>query len=201
MKLDEYASYDGLGLGELVAKGDVTPTELARTAAAAIKAVNGETKAVIETYEDRIDGLDEEYARAWPVPRRAVPDEGRVRPRAGPAHRVRLAAVPGHDGHHEHLLHRSAQGGGRQHPRPHGGARILDVGDDRERDVRQHVEPVEEGLFGGRLVGWRAVGGHERHGADRARLGHRRLDPHSRELVRRRRPQAVARARLDRAGR
>jgi amidase len=59
MKLDEYASYDGLGLGELVAKGEVTPKELARTAAAAIKAVNGETRAVIETYEDRIDGLDE----------------------------------------------------------------------------------------------------------------------------------------------
>ena len=42
MNLDEYASYDGLGLGELVAKGEVTPKELARTAAAAIEAVNRE---------------------------------------------------------------------------------------------------------------------------------------------------------------
>ena len=71
MKLDEYASYDGLGLGELVAKGDVTPSELARTAAAAIKAVNGETKAVIETYEDRIEGLDEESLGHGPF--RGVP--------------------------------------------------------------------------------------------------------------------------------
>jgi amidase len=59
MKLDEYASYDGLGLGALVAKGEVSPKELAQTAAAAIEAANGEVKAVIETYADRIDGLDE----------------------------------------------------------------------------------------------------------------------------------------------
>ncbi len=49
MKLDEYAAYDGLGLGELVAKGEVSPKELARTAASAIETANGEVKAVIET--------------------------------------------------------------------------------------------------------------------------------------------------------
>jgi len=71
MKLDEYASYDGLGLGELVAKGEVTPKELARTAAAAIEAANGEVKAVIETYDDCIDGLDESTLGAGPF--RGVP--------------------------------------------------------------------------------------------------------------------------------
>jgi amidase len=71
MKLDEYASYDGLGLGELVARGDVTPRELAQTAAAAIAAINGELKAVIETYADRIEALDESTLGAGPF--RGVP--------------------------------------------------------------------------------------------------------------------------------
>jgi len=71
MKLDEYASYDGLGLGELVAKGEVTPKELARTAASAIETMNGEIKAVIETYADRIDDLDESSLGAGPF--RGVP--------------------------------------------------------------------------------------------------------------------------------
>ncbi|MBN9259494.1 MAG: amidase, partial [Hyphomicrobium sp.] len=71
MKLDEYASYDGLGLGELVAKGEVSPKELARTAASAIEAANGEIKAVIETYDDRIDALDESTLGAGPF--RGVP--------------------------------------------------------------------------------------------------------------------------------
>src|SRR5215208_5705685 len=59
MKLDEYAAYDALGLAALVANGDVTPTELAKAAAAAIAAVNPSLNAVIETYADRIDDLDE----------------------------------------------------------------------------------------------------------------------------------------------
>lgn len=59
MKLAEYAKYDALGLAALVAKGDVSAKELAQTAARAIEAVNGEVKAVIETYPDRIADLDE----------------------------------------------------------------------------------------------------------------------------------------------
>jgi len=55
----EYASFDGLGLAELVARGDVTPSELARLAAAAIKAADGTVNAVVETYPDRINDLDE----------------------------------------------------------------------------------------------------------------------------------------------
>lgn len=59
MKLAEYASYDGLGLAELVAKGEVSPTELAQTALKGIEAIDHRLKAVVETYEDRISDLDE----------------------------------------------------------------------------------------------------------------------------------------------
>ncbi len=59
MNLKEYASYDGLGLAGLVAKGEVSPTELAAAAAAAIDAVDGKVKSVVEVYEDRTTGLDE----------------------------------------------------------------------------------------------------------------------------------------------
>lgn len=59
MKLAEYARYDALGLAELVARRQVTPRELARAAAAAVEAVNPAVNAVVETYPDRIDDLDE----------------------------------------------------------------------------------------------------------------------------------------------
>ena len=59
MKLSEYASYDALGLAELVAKKQVTPKELALTAAKAIALAKPVVGAVCETYPDRIEGLDE----------------------------------------------------------------------------------------------------------------------------------------------
>ena len=59
MKLDEYARYDALGLAALVRDKQVTPKELALTAARAIDALNGELNAVVETYPDRIFALDE----------------------------------------------------------------------------------------------------------------------------------------------
>ena len=59
MRLDEYASYDGLGLAELVSKGDVSPGELARLARDAISALDDRVKAVVEVYDDRTAGLDE----------------------------------------------------------------------------------------------------------------------------------------------
>lgn len=59
MNLDEYTRHDALGLAELVAKGDVTPRELAALAAEAIAAINPVVNAVVETYPDRIDDLDE----------------------------------------------------------------------------------------------------------------------------------------------
>ena len=71
MKLDEYARHDGLGLAQLVASGQVSATELAQTAARAVAAVNGELGAVVETYADRIDALDERTLGGGPF--RGVP--------------------------------------------------------------------------------------------------------------------------------
>lgn len=59
MNISEYAPYDGLGLAELVAKREVSPKELAQTAAQSIAAANPTLNAVVETYPDRIDKLDE----------------------------------------------------------------------------------------------------------------------------------------------
>jgi amidase len=71
MNLAEYASYDALGLAELVVRREVTPRELAALAARAIQALDGELKSVVETYPDRIEGLDE--ASLGPGPFRGVP--------------------------------------------------------------------------------------------------------------------------------
>ena len=59
MNLAEYCKYDGLGLAELVAKRQVSPKELAATALKAIEVANPTVNAVVETYPDRIGGLDE----------------------------------------------------------------------------------------------------------------------------------------------
>jgi len=59
MNLAEYASYDALGLAELVAKKQVSPKELAKTALAAKEKIDPILKSVVEIYPDRIDGLDE----------------------------------------------------------------------------------------------------------------------------------------------
>lgn len=71
MKLGEYAKYDALGLAELVARKEVTPKELAQTAAKAIETSNPVLNAVVETYPDRIEGLDE--ATLGKGPFRGVP--------------------------------------------------------------------------------------------------------------------------------
>jgi Asp-tRNA(Asn)/Glu-tRNA(Gln) amidotransferase A subunit family amidase len=67
----EYAGYDALGLAELVANKQVTPKELAYTAAAAIASMNPAVNAVVETYPDRIDDLDEKTLGTGPF--RGVP--------------------------------------------------------------------------------------------------------------------------------
>src|ERR1043166_3957992 len=71
MNLADYSKYDALGLAELVSKRHVSPKELAETVAAAIDAVNPHLNAVVETYPDRIDGLDE--ATLGDGPFRGVP--------------------------------------------------------------------------------------------------------------------------------
>ncbi len=59
MRLDEYALQDGLGLADLVRRGEVSPGELANLAVAAIDLVDDRVKAVIEIYPDRTQDLDE----------------------------------------------------------------------------------------------------------------------------------------------
>ena len=71
MNLTEYARYDALGLAQLVADGELTPTELARLAAQAIEVANPEVNAVVETYPDRIESLDERALGSGPF--RGVP--------------------------------------------------------------------------------------------------------------------------------
>jgi amidase len=57
--LHEYGRYDAVGLAELIATKEVSPSELAGTAARAIEAINPTVNAVVETYPDRIEDLDE----------------------------------------------------------------------------------------------------------------------------------------------
>ena len=48
MQVEEYLSLDGLGLAELVEKGEVSPTELLDAAAAQIESTNDEINAVTD---------------------------------------------------------------------------------------------------------------------------------------------------------
>ena len=55
MNLAEYASYDGLGLADLVRRKEVTPRELCHLALQAIEKLNPQLNAVIETFPVRAD--------------------------------------------------------------------------------------------------------------------------------------------------
>jgi len=55
MNLTEYAHYDGLGLAEIIRKGDLTPTEAAELFITAVEKVNPQINSVIEVYEDALD--------------------------------------------------------------------------------------------------------------------------------------------------
>jgi amidase len=59
MDLAEYAQYDGLGLAQLVRRREVTTKELARLFLAAVEKVNPKINAVIETYSERVETLDD----------------------------------------------------------------------------------------------------------------------------------------------
>ncbi len=71
MKLHEYAGQDATGLAALIRRREVTPAEVANLANEAIALANPKINAVIETYDDRIDGLDE--ASLGDGPFRGVP--------------------------------------------------------------------------------------------------------------------------------
>jgi len=59
MTLSEYAALDAVGLADAIARRQLSAKEAALTAARAIDAVNPRLNAVVETYADRIDDLDE----------------------------------------------------------------------------------------------------------------------------------------------
>lgn len=71
MNLAEYATYDGLGLANLVRRREVSPSELAETAAAAIARTDPAINAVVELYGDRIENCDEATLGSGPF--RGVP--------------------------------------------------------------------------------------------------------------------------------
>jgi amidase len=71
MNLSEYAGHDALGIADLIATRQVSAREVAKLAQSAIAAINPQVNAVVETYDDRIDGLDE--ARLGGGPFRGVP--------------------------------------------------------------------------------------------------------------------------------
>ena len=71
MNLAEYASYDALGLAELVAKKQVSPKELAQTASAAVGKIDQEIKSVVELYPERIETLEDTSLGSGPF--RGVP--------------------------------------------------------------------------------------------------------------------------------
>src|SRR5262249_17971288 len=163
-------------LADLVAKKQVTPKELAQTAAAAREKIDGTLNAVVELYPDRIEALDERTLGNGPF--RGVPflikdvfghEQGRLIEYGS-------ALWAGeNEGGGGHLLRRHGQGGRREHPRPLRGAGIFHVGDHRERDVRQHLDAVEARLFCWRFERRRPSRGGGRYRADRPWLRHRRF--------------------------
>lgn len=59
MNLQEYCSYDGLGLAELVRKKEIKPSEVCSLALEAIDKVNPTINAVIQSYPERAEKADE----------------------------------------------------------------------------------------------------------------------------------------------
>lgn len=51
MKIEEYVTYDAVGLGQLVKKGEITPQELFNTALAAADKVNPTINAIVEIFD------------------------------------------------------------------------------------------------------------------------------------------------------
>jgi amidase len=60
MNLEKYCQYDGLGLAELIAKKEQTPKDLAELALHAVEQLDPQLNAVIEVFNDRVEGLDED---------------------------------------------------------------------------------------------------------------------------------------------
>jgi amidase len=71
MKLAEYAGYDALGLRGLSSRASRCRPRAGRDRGGAIAAINPAINAVVETYPDRIEALDERSLGRGPF--RAVP--------------------------------------------------------------------------------------------------------------------------------
>ncbi len=71
MDLTEYARHDALGIADLIVRREISAREAALTTMRAIEAVNPRVNAVVETYDDRIEDLDE--ASLGDGPFRGVP--------------------------------------------------------------------------------------------------------------------------------
>lgn len=66
MKLTEYTSFDGIGLSELIIRGEVTAQEVKNAAINAIETVNDEINAVIEVWDDEY-GLNSGVLQGVPM--------------------------------------------------------------------------------------------------------------------------------------
>ena len=76
MAFTEYSEYDGLGLAELVRRGEVSPPELVEAAIERIERHNPVLNAVVYKAYDEARARVARGAARRRVPRRAVPGQG-----------------------------------------------------------------------------------------------------------------------------
>jgi Asp-tRNA(Asn)/Glu-tRNA(Gln) amidotransferase A subunit family amidase len=144
-----------------------------RTALEAINAVNPQVNAIVETYPDRIESLDERTLVHGPF--RGVPFA--MKDVFGTRRDARSSSAAAYAAAWSRRRTRTCSS---SFGRP--GVNILGrtaapeysmSGTTEGRALRQHLYTVEEGPLGRRLIGRRHGGGGERHDADRARHRHR----------------------------
>lgn len=63
MRVDEFTTYDGIGIAQLLQKGEVTPWELGQCVVEAIERVNPALNAVVEVFPDALDDLNARHFR------------------------------------------------------------------------------------------------------------------------------------------
>ena len=199
---DDLAILDATAQAELVRTGQLSPVELVDAAITRIEKLDPELNAVIHPRFDQ--ARDEAAAAALPDgPFRGVPTlfkdlmctvDGEPVPRG---HALPEGErLPADDT--DNLVHRFRDAGfvfcGRTNTPELG---LMPTTEPAAYGPTHN--PWDTSRSPGGSSGGSAVGGRDRHGAGRPRQRRRRLDPHPRELLRSRRPQAVARAHVARA--
>ena len=198
----EYAEYDGLGLAALVAKGQVTPLELAEEAIARIEKHNPRLNAVIyKMYDQARDTAKQARRGARGGRSAACPSCSRTSSATTPACRRSYGArfLSGMPAAQDDTLVVRFKAAGLV---PLGKTNVPEFGllpTHRVGAVRRLPQPLEPRPLHRRLERRLGGGGGGRHRADRARQRRRRLDPHPRVLLRAGRPQADARPQSARA--